>query len=103
MRQLIAILVLALAGLAAHAGQWVMTAPGGNSIRLYDLPCMSTLVLIQILPLYQDQFQLAEVTLDRQMVAACWIRTPEGDVYVALADGREGLFQGSAFVQEPGT
>jgi hypothetical protein len=94
--------LLAFLSLPAMAGQLVMQDGSGNVVRLFDRACTHGGVLALIRPEYRDRFLTAEVTIDRRSIAACWIRDPDGDVYVMLEDGRNGFFEGRGFSDEPG-
>jgi hypothetical protein len=96
----LALSLLLLAG-PALAGQRSLSG-SGNTLRLYDSPCVHAGTLGQIKPEWRDKFQKADLFVGKQRMYACWFLDEDGDVYVLVEDGSDSYFPWRLFKEDFG-
>jgi hypothetical protein len=101
MRKLLLAVALLLAAPPLFATQYLLEN-GGNSIRLYESPCVHAGTLAMIPPPLRGDFKKADVYLNGQRIYACWRHDEDGDFQVLLEDGRGAGFYRKSFREVPG-
>jgi hypothetical protein len=76
-------------------------AAGGDTVRLFDTPCVDLAVLANIAPRYHAEMRKAEVTVGGQNLSACWIVDGES-AHLMYADGDQGLIRLTSFKPDEG-
>jgi hypothetical protein len=74
----------------------------GNTIRLYDSPCVHAGILGLIPAASRSEFKKAQVLLEGKQLYACWTEDADGDPLVLLEDGRGAAFYRKSFKDDIG-
>lgn len=101
MRAIIFILAILLAP-PLLAATLVLRDDNGNTVRIYESPCVHAGTLGLIPPDQRKNFQKAEALIGGQRFYGCWIDDADGDPLVLLEDGRGAAFYRKSFKEDLG-
>jgi hypothetical protein len=97
------LLTLALLAGSAHAQEAVVMREHGNTLRLYDAPCLHAGTLARIPEDKRPAFHKARAIIDGKIWFACWAPLADSsEVLVVYEDGDVAQLSVSRFKFDPG-